>query len=136
MIGAHIILMDRIALLIRRDEEFLLFEKEGEWRPILRQIEKGETLREAVRNETKELTGADIEFVDKITKNEIGDGNERVHWYVAGEKSPTEEDPDPAKVNIKEGNYEWCGKEEIMEKQLNGHLQDFMDEHGEKIVEA
>ena len=128
--------MDRIALLIRREDEFLLFENEDEWRPILRQIEHGETLREAVRNETKELTGADIEFVDKITKTEIGDGNERVHWYVAGEKAPTEEDPEPAKVEVKEGNHRWCAKDEIMDKQLNQHLKQFMEEHGDKIVDA
>ena len=128
--------MDRIALLIRREDEFLLFENEDEWMPILRQIEHGETLREAVRNETKELTGADIEFVDKITKTEIGDGNERVHWYVAGEKAPTEEDPEPEKVDISEGNYQWCSVEEIRTKDLNSHLEDFLEEHEEEIVEA
>ena len=102
----------------------------------MREIEHGETLREAVRNETKELTGADIEFVDKITRTEIGSGNERVHWYVAGEKAPTEEDPEPEKVDISEGNYQWCSIEEITEKNLNRHLQDFLEEHEEEIVEA
>ena len=128
--------MDKIALLIRKDDEFLLFEREDNWRPVMREIEHGETLREAVRNETKELTGADIEFVDKITRTEIGSGNERVHWYVAGEKAPTEEDPEPEKVDISEGNYQWCSIEEITEKNLNRHLQDFLEEHEEEIVEA
>lgn len=128
--------MDKIALLIRKDDEFLLFEREDNWRPVMREIEHGETLREAVRNETKELTGADIEFVDKITRTEIGSGNERVHWYVAGEKAPTEEDPEPEKVDISEGNYQWCSIEEITEKNLNRHLQNFLEEHEEEIVEA
>ncbi|WP_414837331.1 NUDIX hydrolase [Candidatus Nanosalina sp. VS9-1] len=131
--------MDRIALLIRRDEEFLVVNdedsKEGEWRPIIRQIEKGETLREAARNETRSVTGVEIEFVEKVTKTEIGSGNERIHWYLVDEESATEENPEPEKVDVENENYDWFTAEEIQELELGEKFQNFFEEHGETLVE-
>ncbi len=129
--------MDRIALLIRREEEFLLLNKESDgeaWSSITRQIEKGETLREAARSKTREVTGVEIEFTEKITKTEIGSGNERIHWYVAGEKSPTEEEPEPATVEASEEHIEWFRTEEIETLQLDRHTETFFQEHKEKVL--
>lgn len=129
--------MDRIALLIRREENFLLFKDESDdvWRPVIREIEKGETLREAARNETRSLTGVEIEFVEKVTKTEIGSGNERVHWYLADEESATEDNPDPAQVDIAGDSCEWFSYEEITELELGSHSRDFFEEYGEQLLQ-
>lgn len=126
--------MDRIAVLIRKNESFLLLEDEEEKSPIMRQIEKGETLREAVRNEARSITGAEIEFVDKITKTEIGDGNERIHWYIAGEKPPTEEEPEPEKVDVSQ-DHGWYTMEELEESDLNTRLETFLNDFSKEIKE-
>lgn len=132
--------MDRIALLIKRDDKFLVLRKEEseseEWSPITRQIERGETLREAARNETKTVTGADIEFVEKVTRTEIGSGNERIHWYLADEESASEENPNPEKVDVAEQDHEWFHYEEIEELDLDEHSERFFEEHGEKITQG
>lgn len=132
--------MDRIALLIKRDDKFLVLRKEEseseEWSPITRQIERGETLREAARNETKTVTGADIEFVEKVTRTEIGSENERIHWYLADEESASEENPNPEKVDVAEQDHEWFQYEEIEELDLDEHSERFFEEHGEKITQG
>lgn len=132
--------MDRIALLIKRDDKFLVLRKEEseseEWSPITRQIERGETLREAARNETKTVTGADIEFVEKVTRTEIGSGKERIHWYLADEESASEENPNPEKVDVAEQDHEWFHYEEIEELDLDEHSERFFEEHGEKITQG
>lgn len=131
--------MDRIALLIRRGEEFLVLKNNdsnsNEWRPITRQIEKGETLREAARNETRSVTGVEIEFVEKVTKTEIGSENERIHWYLVDEESSTEENPDPEQVDVSEQEHEWFTYEEIKDLEMGDHAGKFLEEHGDQLVE-
>lgn len=126
-------------MLIRRGEEFLVLNdedsNEGEWLPIIRQIEKGETLREAARNETRSITGVEIEFVEKVTKTEIGSDNERIHWYLAGEESATEENPEPEKVDVENEDYAWFTVEDIQGLELDGRFQKFFEEHGDTLVE-
>ena len=126
-------------MLIRRGEEFLVLKdnesKDNEWRPIMRQIEKGETLREAARNETRSVTGVEIEFVEKVTKTEIGSENERIHWYLVDEESSTEENPDPEQVDVSQQEHEWFTYEEIQELDLGKRFEDFLEEHGDQLVE-
>lgn len=130
--------MDRTALLIRRDEEFLFVknnESGGEWSPVMRQIERGETLREAARNETRSVIGVEIEIIDKITRTEIGSGNERIHWYLVGEESATEENPDPEQIDVSGEEHEWFHHSEIEDLELDSHSSKFFQEHGEKVLE-
>ena len=131
--------MDRTALLIRRDEEFLFVknndESSGEWSPVMRQIERGETLREAARNETRRVTGVEIEIIEKVTRTEIGSGNERIHWYLVGEEEASEENPDPEQIDVSEEEHEWFHHGEIEGLELDSHSRNFFQEHGDKILE-
>lgn len=101
----------------------------------MRQIEKGETLREAARNETRSVTGVEIEFVEKVTKTEIGSENERIHWYLVDEESSTEENPDPEQVDVSQQEHEWFTYEHIQELDLGERFEDFLEEHGSQLVE-
>ena len=132
--------MDRTALLIRRDEEFLFVknddESSGEWSPVMRQIERGETLREAARNETRRVTGVEIEIIEKVTRTEIGSGNERIHWYLVGEESATEENPDPDQIDVSEENHEWFHHDEIEGLELDDRSEEFFQENGGKLLQG
>lgn len=128
--------MDKVAVVIRREEKVLLVENEDEeeWSPIMSEVQRGETFREAARRRTTSIVEAGIEFVEKVDREEISDG-ERIHWYLATEESPTEENENPKKVETEEKNMEWFRPEEIENLEVEDFCQKFFQDFTDSLVE-
>lgn len=121
--------MDHTTVLIRREEKFFFVKNdEGQWAPIRAEIERGETLRESLRKNIREETGAEIEIEDKIER--VEGGTERNHWYLAEEVSASEENPDPDQITSEEGK--WIDIEEM--ENIEEKTKEFIQEHRQEIT--
>jgi ADP-ribose pyrophosphatase YjhB (NUDIX family) len=129
--------MDKTAVLIRREDRLLMIKNDSgsEWAPISEQIQKGETLREAARRQVKAAAGVEIEFEEKVTRTQISE-DDRIHWYLAGEKQPTEENQNPEKVDADGKKMDWFRSEELEDLELNSISRDFLEENKNNLVEG
>jgi ADP-ribose pyrophosphatase YjhB (NUDIX family) len=129
--------MDKTAVLIRREQKFLMVKNDSEekWSAICESIERGETFREAARRQTRKATGVEIEFEEKVTRTDVSE-EDRIHWYLAGEKQPTEENPDPEQVKADGDRMEWFNPEELEELDLDAFSQKFLEENKNNLVEG
>lgn len=129
--------MDKTAVLIRREDRLLMIKNDtgNEWAPISEQIQRGETLREAARRQVKAVTGIEIEFEEKVTRTELSE-DDRIHWYLAGEKQPTEEEKNPKKVEADGEKMDWFQLEELDELELNQLSREFLRENKTDLVEG
>ena len=122
--------MDRTTVLIRREQKFFFVENdEGEWAPITAEIERGETLRESLRKNIREETGAEIEIEEKIER--VEGGEERNHWYLAQEVSASEENPDPDQITGEEGKWIEPDETDNIEEQT----EEFIENHRDQIMD-
>lgn len=121
--------MDSTAVLIRRDEKFFFTRKQDEekFSPISSELERGNTLRESLRENIREITGVEIEIEEKLTRVENSD--DRTHWYLAEEVSASEENPNPGKINGETGK--WLGLDEL--EKVEEETVEFIKEHREKL---
>ncbi|MFB6242093.1 MAG: NUDIX hydrolase [Candidatus Nanosalina sp.] len=129
--------MDKTAVLIKREDKILMVKNDSEekWSAICESIERGETFREAARRQARKATGVEIEFEEKVTRTEASE-EDRIHWYLAGEKSPTEENPDPEQVKADGDRMEWFNPEELEELELDSFSQEFLKENKNNLVEG
>jgi ADP-ribose pyrophosphatase YjhB (NUDIX family) len=127
--------MDKVAVVIRRDEKVLLVKNENmEWSPIMSEVERGETFREAARRHTTSIVDAGIEFVEKIDREDV-EGGERIHWYLATEEESTEENMNPDQVEADGEELEWFSIDDIENLELEGFSQQFFQEFTDSLVE-
>lgn len=121
--------MDSIAVLIRRDEKFFFTKKQDEekFSPISAELERGNTLRESLRENIRQVTGVEVEIEEKLER--VENSEDRTHWYLAEEVSASEENPNPDKIDGEEGK--WISLEES-DKIKEGALE-FIEEHKDKV---
>jgi len=123
--------MDRISVLIRRDNEFFFTEGENQGlKPISTELEKGNTLRESLRENVREETGVEVEITDKIDC--IEESDYRRHWYLTEEVKPSEENPEPEKIHPDQG--EWIKLEH--EEKIEENTKKFIEERRQEIKDA
>jgi hypothetical protein len=77
----------------------------------------------------------EIEFQEKVTRTEIS-GDDRIHWYLAGEKQPTEEDSNPDQVKADGENLDWFRMEELEELELNTLSRTFIQENKSELIKG
>jgi ADP-ribose pyrophosphatase YjhB (NUDIX family) len=128
--------MDKVAVVIRCEDKVLLVKNEdaGEWSPIVSEVERGETFREAARRRTTSVVDAGIEFVEKIDREDV-EGGERIHWYLATEEEATEENTDPDQVEADSEDLEWFSIEELDDLELEGFSRKFFQDFTGSLVE-
>ncbi len=121
--------MDSTAVLIRRDEKFFFTRKKDDekFSPISSELERGNTLRESLRKNIREITGVEVEIEQKITRVENSDN--RTHWYLAEEVSPSEENPEPEQINGETG--EWLSLDE--KDRIEDEAVKFIEDHREEL---
>ena len=121
--------MDSTAVLIRRDEKFFFTKKQDDekFSPISSELERGNTLRESLRENIRDITGVEIEIEEKIKRVESSE--DRKHWYLAEEVSASEENPDPEKINGETGK--WLSLDET--EKIEEETAKFIQEHREKL---
>ena len=135
-LGVKLLYMDRTAVLIRRGEKFLLTKNsdEGSWSPVMATVERGETLRETARRETRNKAEIEVDFVEKVTRNSLEETNE-LHWYLAEEKQVDEEDDlEPQEIE-ETSDRKWFELDELMELELEALSNGFFEEHREKLLD-
>lgn len=128
--------MDKVAVVIRREDKVLLV-KNGDvkqWSPIVSEVERGETFREAARRRTTSVVDAGIEFVEKVDREDVENG-ERIHWYLATEEEATEENVDPDQVEADGEDLKWFNVEELEDLELERFSQKFFQEFTGSLVE-
>lgn len=123
--------MDSTAVLIRRGEKFFFTRKQDEekFSPISSELERGDTLRESLRKNIREITGVEVEIEEKITRIENSDN--RKHWYLAEEVSPSEENPDPEQINGEDGEWISLDQKDMIEDETVRVI----EEHRDKLEE-
>lgn len=130
-VRVQLLFMDSTAVLIRRGEKFFFTRKQDEekFSPISSELERGDTLRESLRKNIREITGVEVEIEEKITRIENSDN--RKHWYLAEEVSPSEENPDPEQINGEDG--EWISLDE--KDMIEDETVRVIEEHRDKLEE-
>lgn len=126
--------MDRTAVLIRREDKFLLTknEEEGSWSPVMATVERGETLRETARRETRNGADIEVEFVEKISRTDLDEENQ-LHWYLAEEKPADEEEGLEAEEVETNDDRKWFELDELDQVDLAPMSRSFFDEHLEEL---
>lgn len=121
--------MDSIAVLIRRDEKFFFTKKQDEekFSPISAELERGNTLRESLRENIRQVTGVEVEIEEKLER--VENSEDRTHWYLAEEVSASEENPNPDKIDGEEGK--WISLEES--DKIKESALEFIEEHKDKV---
>ena len=127
--------MDRTAVLIRREDSFLLSKngEEDSWSPVMATVERGETLRETARRETRNGADIEVEFVEKISRTDLDDGNE-LHWYLAEERSADEEEGLEAEEVETSEMRKWFELDELEDVDLAPRCKSFFDEHRGELL--
>ena len=80
---------DAIAVVIKRDEKYLLIKRakkdfaEDYWCPITGEVENKETQEQAVIREAKEEMGLEVEPVRKVWECPTADKQYLLHWWEA-----------------------------------------------------
>jgi ADP-ribose pyrophosphatase YjhB (NUDIX family) len=128
--------MDKVAVVIRREDKVLLVKNGdvGQWSPIVSEVERGETFREAARRRTTSVVDAGIEFVEKVDREDVEKG-ERIHWYLATEEEATEENVDPDQVEADDEELKWFKVEELEDLELERFSQKFFQEFTGSLVD-
>ena len=130
-VRVQLLFMDSTAVLIRRGEKFFFTRKQDEekFSPISSELERGDTLRESLRKNIREITGVEVEIEEKITRIENSDN--RKHWYLAEEVSPSEENPDPEQINGEDGEWISLDQKDMIEDETVRVI----EEHRDKLEE-
>ena len=129
--------MDRTAVLIRREDKFLLTKNEEEdyWSPVMATVERGETLRETARRETRNGADVEVEFVEKISRTDLDDEGTQLHWYLAEEKPADEEEGLEAEEVETNEIRKWFELDELDQVDLAPRSRSFFEEHLEELKE-
>jgi len=122
--------MEGVSVIIKKDEKYLMIQQSKtksfslKWMPVSGAVEEEETPEEAVKRETKEETGLDIEIIGKVVTLPADYKTKELHFFIANWKNGE------VKASQREiHDFGWFTHEEILKLDLMNASKEFFAKH-------